>query len=126
MRRTIFTGRFNSEGEDYDSGHLIADSLGGPNVVENLVPMLTTINQNPGAWRRMEEWTERCLGNSETEGIMSIRVSYNSSATGVEKYIPTQFRVQLLLSDSPANSKIHNFSIRNSTGAPFREPDSCL
>jgi len=44
----------------YDAGHLIANDLGGPGHIANLVPMEKVFNENR-AWKQMELWIKDCL-----------------------------------------------------------------
>jgi hypothetical protein len=127
MQRTIFGPTPAGTGAPtYDAGHLIADSLGGPNEVGNLVPILRSINRYTGAWRRMENWLTNCLGQRGMQGVMEVVPIYNESAPGVNKYIPTSFAIQVLLSTSPTQSQIHPFTIQNLAGAPFSAPPRCI
>jgi RHS repeat-associated protein len=126
MRATIFGRPPAPQAASYDAGHLIADELGGPNEAGNLVPILRVVNQAPGAWRKMENWIKNCLKQPGMEGIMEVVVSYNESAPGVDKYIPTSFSIQVLLSTAPATSRIHPFTIANSPSAIFAAPTRCV
>ena len=64
MRRFFFEGSGAEQTQarvKYDAGHLIADSLGGPDDERNLVRLVSKLNRSGGAWYAMEEHIRRCL-----------------------------------------------------------------
>ena len=130
MRATIF-GRppvyipSAAQPTEYDAGHLIANQFGGPNEVGNLVPIRTPVNVG-GAWRQMENWIRMCLRQPGVTGVMDVTVTYDESASGVDKYIPTSITVQVLLSTTPTTSRIHTFTIANAPSATFTPPTGCV
>jgi hypothetical protein len=131
MRATIFGGPppvyipSAAQPTNYDAGHLIADEFGGPNEVGNLVPIRTVVNVG-GAWRQMENWIKRCLRQPGVTGIMDVTVTYDQSASGVDKYIPTSISVRVRLSTTPTTSTTHTFTIANAPSATFQPPTTCV
>lgn len=54
-----------------DSGHLFANSTGGPNELINQIPLLKSVNRNGGAWRELEMIEESAL--KEGKEVISTR-----------------------------------------------------
>ncbi len=112
---------------DYDAGHLVADSLGGPNDYRNLVPMLTSLNRStPGAWRRMEEFITNCLksAGANAEGILEVNVKY-ADGRPFYRYIPTSFSGTFLLT-STSGDKLHTFNFSNTSSEQPKNFGTCF
>ena len=129
--RQLFFGSDNSDRtpqqvslqEMYDAGHLIADSLGGPADVRNLVPMNEKLNRSQ-AWYQFEEYLRKCLEGKYSNGMMEVQVEYGSKGKGIWKYIPSKFTGSVTLNVKPhptSGDHTEVFSFQN-TRAP-KVPD---
>jgi RHS repeat-associated protein len=63
-----------------DRGHLIAHTLGGPNVRENIVAMNRSVNQNPGAYFEMEKWVRQQAQLHPGKVKMDVRAKYRGNS----------------------------------------------
>jgi Pretoxin HINT domain/DNA/RNA non-specific endonuclease len=93
---------------NYNAGHLIGASLGGPNDTRNLVPQQGPTNQY-NAYAEMEGWLRDVLGGEVAQGpgqqpsaptsaSMMVTLSYPSiTAPGLTRFIPNKFTVQVTL-----------------------------
>ncbi len=134
MRNLLLRG---ANEDKYDAGHLIADSLGGPNKPENLVPMNKHLNRkSPRDYGKMEDWIKTCLPSSAgttsgcgvTEGLMSVKVTYDDKRKGDGRFIPIIFLVKVLFATADQHkSGQHSFTFNNDPPGPrFVEPNSCI
>lgn len=62
-----------------DGGHLIGKQFGGAGEQINLVPMKSTINQNPGSWYQMEQEWRNALNGSGTVTNIEINITYGAN-----------------------------------------------
>ena len=58
-----------------DRGHIVAEQFGGPNIPENIVPMLSSFNRRDGDWKQVEGEVSDLLRTSQVKYI-AIRLLY--------------------------------------------------
>jgi hypothetical protein len=131
MRRFFFNvGQTQSSQQltlagQYDAGHLIASSLGGPDVIQNLVPMARQLNQAGGAWYVMEGYIRMCLGRSNiARGEMRVACTYGNrhSHDPIQRYIPTRIQGYFILyPTSGGMGRRQNFDFPNMSSAMLRQ-----
>ena len=115
----------------YNPGHLIAATLGGPNSTLNLVPMSAATNLSGGGYNAMENWIRNVLQekllpgpgqakSAPTTATMTVNLSYSNSASSIlSRFIPTNFNVTVTF-----DSKTWTFSFtQTSLGANFTAPE---
>jgi hypothetical protein len=106
----------------YVAGHLLADSLGGPNDNRNLVMMDKQFN-NGGAWTLLEGWLRHCLADRKLkEGYIRIKVTY-PNRTDAERdkdplasYVPSTFVVTVDIGTTDKSKPIM-FTIAHPNGS---------
>lgn len=81
----------------YERGHIVAESLGGPNISENIVPLNAHMNR-AGDWRVME----LAIGKlkKEVAGFIAVRINY-----GDDTGIPRSFLIRVSATQMPAPSE---------------------
>lgn len=86
-----------------DRGHIVAESLGGPNTSDNVVPMQPTFHQLGGVWRRLEQ---RLEGIKKDYGVVSLRIEvvYNDA---MDELVPAGFRVTARCGDDVADLDVY-------------------
>ncbi len=83
------------------AGHLIADLFGGSKEIDNLVSMLSELNQ--GAYRKMEREWAKVLKSGGSVTDIRIKVSYDGDGLR-----PTLFDVNYNLDGTPISNKFSN------------------
>ncbi len=107
-------------GPQYQAGHLIADSLGGPNRTENMVPFVEDLNNKGGAWAAMEQYIRDCLKSGcGTSAVMEVTTGYSDKAPGIRKYIPQTISVTVTFTNPMGTTtRMHTFRNSKSAGRP--------
>jgi len=81
-----------------ESGHLIASSLGGPNVSENIISMYAHINS--GRWAEIERDVKNLLTQYKNTTV-NIKIDLHYTDT-IEPRVPTKLDVKLFVPPAPA------------------------
>jgi hypothetical protein len=113
MQELLF-GKSAAFATDYDAGHVIAATNGGPHRTENLVPLVRPFNRG-GAWRSFEIRVGQCLGMSQVlSAYMSATLEYGN--TGSRRYVPTKLSVQVVFTGKNGQSGGPSLTFHNKSG----------
>ncbi|MEV7926044.1 DNA/RNA non-specific endonuclease [Kitasatospora sp. NPDC088779] len=117
---TARVGHYADPLPNYDGGHLIADSLNGPSIRENLVPMQgPKVNRN--AYRYFEIAVTRCLAQYHADGLQySITVSYPAGTDPVPHTITPLLTVRSQGVDHPVRLDIPNTDLTSAQVADLK------
>jgi hypothetical protein len=88
---------------DTDGGHIMALSLGGVDIRENIAPMYSGFNRH-GAWREKEREILAYLSDHSGDFRMCVEIQYQKANSGGDPRIPGAFRVWI--EDSSGKAKI--------------------